>query len=230
HPRDRFSSAREMLDAIAAPAYTPTPATLASPPPVAASQPPTTLSSPSDRPANSSPGMGDWQKATIIGGIIGIFTLLGLWITRPQPEPIISDSSENDTPNSPASPNPPENETPNSPPAPPTPQVPPQPVNPFNKSAYPKTSCGDRLPTDPYTYPVTFYPVFIYNSELNLQRVKAMFCEDAYPRFLENQNQQLIQVASFSTRERAEFFTELLRERFRSAAVGAPRLIEQMPE
>ncbi|MEB3826028.1 hypothetical protein LKK83_00850, partial [Phormidium sp. CCY1219] len=79
HPRDRFSSAREMLDAIAAPAYTAAaPPTFASPPPTRAHQPPTavslpttSLSSPSAPPSKEPQGMGNWQKAAIMGGVVG---------------------------------------------------------------------------------------------------------------------------------------------------------------
>ncbi|MEB3826048.1 serine/threonine protein kinase, partial [Phormidium sp. CCY1219] len=94
HPRDRFSSAREMLDAIAAPAYTPTPATVPSPPPSNVPYQPTTVVSPTTSPTDTSAkGMGEWQKTTLIGLIIGAFLLLGVWMTRPQSATTTSHSS-----------------------------------------------------------------------------------------------------------------------------------------
>jgi serine/threonine-protein kinase len=50
--------------------------------------------------------MGDWQKAMIIGSIIGAFVLIGLWITRPQPTPT-NGTASSETDNSETSPNPP---------------------------------------------------------------------------------------------------------------------------
>ncbi|MCT7981226.1 protein kinase domain-containing protein [Laspinema olomoucense] len=127
HPRDRFHTAREMLDALEARnssspavAVAPVPPTVASVPPVAYgvpvttvsapppnNQPPTVVSPPTSQPVDTtrSSGMGDWQKAMIIGGIIGTFVLFGLWITRPQPTPTNATASS-ETENSGSSPTP----------------------------------------------------------------------------------------------------------------------------
>jgi serine/threonine-protein kinase len=88
HPRDRFHSAREMLDALtpsALPEYGIPPA-IASPSPVHPVPAPLVVAA---TPAPSSPvdksSLGDWQKAAIMGTIIGVFVFVGLWISRPQP-------------------------------------------------------------------------------------------------------------------------------------------------
>jgi serine/threonine-protein kinase len=96
------------------------PPTMASVPPVANGVPVTTVSTPPPNyqaqtvfsPSTVQPGdttrssgMGDWQKAIVIGGIIGAFVLIGLWITRPQPTPI-NDTASEETDNSGTSPNP----------------------------------------------------------------------------------------------------------------------------
>ncbi|WP_375293956.1 IMS domain-containing protein [Oscillatoria sp. HE19RPO] len=125
HPRDRFHSAREMLDALegrnsSSPAVAVVPPTVASVTPVANGvpvttvsaplpnyQPPTVVSPPTAQPVDTtrSSGMGDWQKAIVIGGIIGAFVLIGLWITRPQPTPTTA-TADSETDNSGTSPNP----------------------------------------------------------------------------------------------------------------------------
>lgn len=107
HPRDRYGSAKEMLQSLqqmAAPATPNIPIsshpTIPSAPPVYVPQPqPTVVSTPPTpppyqqqqpypQPQPSYPpppkAMGDWQKAVIIGGVIGACVIGGLWITRPQ--------------------------------------------------------------------------------------------------------------------------------------------------
>lgn len=58
HPGDRYSSAREMLDALESSATVQIPA--------------------------ASTGMGDWQKAVIMSSLIGGFVLAGIVLSRPQ--------------------------------------------------------------------------------------------------------------------------------------------------
>lgn len=125
HPRDRFSSAREMLQALQTGA-TPIPSipvsnpTLFSPPsPGGYIQPPTLVSAPPTGSYHSSPysqparqGMGDWQKAVIMGGVIGACVIGGLWITRGQQvtqadsKPTPTQQSVEETPSSSSSPSP----------------------------------------------------------------------------------------------------------------------------
>lgn len=100
HPRDRFSSAREMLQSlqqvvtpiaptipISNPTIVSTPPAYVQPQPTVASAPPAAV--PYQQPVYSQPpapvskGMSDWQKAVIIGGVIGACVIGGLWITRP---------------------------------------------------------------------------------------------------------------------------------------------------
>jgi len=89
HPRDRFHSAREMLDALTTatmPEYG-MPPTMRSPPPVhpVAPVPVGVEPTPMPLPVDKSSSLGDWQKAAIMGTIIGMFVFVGLWISRPQP-------------------------------------------------------------------------------------------------------------------------------------------------
>ena len=100
HARDRYSSAREMLQALQAGAIPVTPQSnptvVSAPPSGGYVQPPTVVSAP---PAGvpyqqslsaPSKGMSDLQKALIMGGVIGACVVGGLWLTRgqqsPQPE------------------------------------------------------------------------------------------------------------------------------------------------
>lgn len=83
HARDRYATAREMLDALNSGVF-PIPPTVPTPQPtevnVASPQPLQTEKTPSS-------GLGDWQKAAITGSVIGGFVILGLILTRPQTAP-----------------------------------------------------------------------------------------------------------------------------------------------
>lgn len=119
HPRDRFSSATEMLQALHSNTiinpqqhqhsppnngyYQPT---QISPPPVSpAYHTPTVVSPPPPvqgyyqqpvtPPTNA--GMADWKKAVIIGGVVGAAVLIGLVATRPQTTSTSSNSTSNST-------------------------------------------------------------------------------------------------------------------------------------
>ncbi|MDY7016276.1 MAG: serine/threonine-protein kinase, partial [Cyanobacteriota bacterium] len=84
---DRFPTAAAMLHALNAPVAAPT---FMPPPPPPAYQPPTPISTPpvgtavaSAPPSSPASGLKDWQKAAIVGGIIGAFVLGGMLLLRP---------------------------------------------------------------------------------------------------------------------------------------------------
>lgn len=93
YPRDRYSTPKEMLEALYSRTLPITP-TVASAPTAGASYPQPTVRSASparyQQPVYSQPipvsnsGLGDWQKAVIVGGIIGSCVVAGLFFTRPQ--------------------------------------------------------------------------------------------------------------------------------------------------
>ncbi|HCA95102.1 MAG TPA: serine/threonine protein kinase, partial [Cyanobacteria bacterium UBA9226] len=96
HSRDRYHTAREMLDAlrtVTTQIPSPTP-TIISPPPVGVVNQPTTVISANPVPQSFSPqptpspvaaaGLTDWQKAVITGGVIGVFVLGALLVTKPK--------------------------------------------------------------------------------------------------------------------------------------------------
>ncbi len=84
HPRERFSTAKEMLQALQT-------QVIPIPPTVPQISPPTVISTPSPEIKSQPPtiivnqGMKDWQKATIIGGVIGMCLVGGMAIINKQP-------------------------------------------------------------------------------------------------------------------------------------------------
>lgn len=79
HPRDRYANAREMLQALQNGAV-PIPPTIPVSHPTLVSAPP----NPGTPKADSvNKGMADWQKSVIMGGVIGLCLIGGLWLTRP---------------------------------------------------------------------------------------------------------------------------------------------------
>ncbi len=93
HPRDRYSSAKEMLQTLQGGTISPavTASTVFSGPPLSSQQqtvistPPAGYQPPYTQPTVSpTKDMGDWQKAVIMGGVIGSFVIAGLWLTRGQ--------------------------------------------------------------------------------------------------------------------------------------------------
>jgi serine/threonine protein kinase len=100
------------------------------------------------------------------------------------------------------------------------------PVNSFDSVRFPQSTCGDSPPTSANAYPLNFYPVFVPYSEANLQTVKSLFCGDAYPTVRKTLGIEAIQVASFTSLERAESFKQFMNNKVRGAEVGEPRRVE----
>jgi serine/threonine-protein kinase len=86
HPRDRFSSAREMLEALHSGAIRllHSPTIISASPSGGSSHQTTVLSSPPVQTSAASAGMRDWQKVAIMGSLIGGFVLTGILLSRPQ--------------------------------------------------------------------------------------------------------------------------------------------------
>jgi serine/threonine protein kinase len=104
--------------------------------------------------------------------------------------------------------------------------------NPFATGGYPKAACGDALPSARSTYPINIYGVFIHFSEQDISRVRAQFCQDALRKSrpeVGDLGVTSIQVASFSSRDRANQFREFISNSFSSAEVGEPRYFAAPP-
>jgi len=95
----------------------------------------------------------------------------------------------------------------------------------FDKSSFPKATCGDPLPSNIEEYPINFYPVFIDPSDRNLQIVTSQFCRDAYAMTKKDTGNKAIQVASFRTREQAQAFADFLKREVGSGEVGPPTVV-----
>ncbi len=88
--------------------------------------------------------------------------------------------------------------------------------------------CGDSPPTDPKVYPVRFYPVSVEYSDKNLELVKKHFCEDARETPSKSLGKNILQAASFTSKDKAEAFKEKLSQYFSQARVGEPTIVEQL--
>ncbi len=98
------------------------------------------------------------------------------------------------------------------------------PNNPFENSRFPQSACGDAIPAGNGS-PISLYPVFVEYSDNNLQRIKAQFCQDALPKIKKGTNRQAVQIASFSSRDRAVLFADFLSKSFRGVEVGEPTIL-----
>jgi hypothetical protein len=90
-----------------------------------------------------------------------------------------------------------------------------------------ETVCGDRSPTDPKSYPVNFYPVSVEYSDKNLELVQKHFCEDAIKIKSKSLGKEVVQVASFTSQEKANSFKEKLSQHFSQATIGEPTIVEK---
>lgn len=90
----------------------------------------------------------------------------------------------------------------------------------FSRSDYPKASCGDPLPSNQKAYLINFYPVEAPYSSSNLDKIRANFCRDAFQKTSEAI--KLVQIASFTSKEKAQAFVNLVKPTVNSARVGSP--------
>ena len=95
-------------------------------------------------------------------------------------------------------------------------------ANPFETVQYPQPACGDPLPTNANDFPVDLYPVFVNNSPSTHSTVVANFCRDAFVTKRKDSGIHSIQVASFSSQQRAAQFAQFMMQKVGSAEVGTP--------
>lgn len=96
----------------------------------------------------------------------------------------------------------------------------------FSSSDFPKTSCGDPLPTNPNEYPVTFYPVFVPYSEANLDKARSLFCQDALKVRRKDTQDLAVQVSSFTNEEKSRSFANFINSEISDVEVGQPTVRE----
>lgn len=100
-----------------------------------------------------------------------------------------------------------------------------QPTNPFDSVSFPQASCGDKLPKNTKADNFKFYPVFVnYDSKVNLEIVISNFCGDAIQKYRIDKGYESIQVASFTSEERANQFKQFLATKLGGAEVGVPNV------
>jgi hypothetical protein len=90
-----------------------------------------------------------------------------------------------------------------------------------------KEVCGDPSPMAPDAYPVRFYPVSVEYSDRNLELVKKHFCQDARKMLSKSLGKEVLQVASFTSQEKAQAFKEELSQHFSQSRVGDPTIVEK---
>lgn len=90
----------------------------------------------------------------------------------------------------------------------------------FARSDYPKASCGDPLPSAQKAYPINFYPVETPYSPSNLDKIRASFCRDSFRKT--SKGIKIVQIASFTNKEKAQAFTNLVNLTINGTKVGTP--------
>lgn len=99
----------------------------------------------------------------------------------------------------------------------------------ISRSNFPKSTCGDPLPTNPNDYPVDFYPVYLPDSEANLQLARSRFCQDALLRKRKDSGTRAVQVAAFTSKQRAIEFRDFLNSETSGSSIGPPTTIHNQP-
>jgi hypothetical protein len=99
----------------------------------------------------------------------------------------------------------------------------------FQDTDFPLDSCGDSLPTNPQEFPVSFYPVYVSMTDENLNKMTRSFCRDAYAMTRKDVGTKAIQVASFTSLDKAEDFKSYLAQFFSRVEIGEPTIVESKP-
>jgi hypothetical protein len=81
---------------------------------------------------------------------------------------------------------------------------------------FPLNSCGDKDPGGTNSW----YPVYVENTEINLNLIKSNYCRDAILKYREEKEIQSIQVASFLDQIKAQEFADLMQAEIGSGEVG----------
>ena len=105
-----------------------------------------------------------------------------------------------------------------------SPSAPPISTNPFESSKFPQPACGDPPPSDNGSS-ISLYPVFVEYSDRNLQQIQSQFCLDAISKVRKDTNRQAVQVASFTSRDRAVLFADFLSKRVKGVDIGEPTIL-----
>lgn len=159
-----------------------------------------------------------WFWGVVGGGVTVLVGLLGLGLLKMTDKSIESTSTSISSTTSTTS-----NSSSSSTPEP-TPVSTP---NPFDRGSFPKSSCGDAMPTNPSAYPVSFYPIFVSISDANLRTAQSQFCRDSLAVTRTDTGRKAIQISSFTNRDKAMQFRDYVGRSIGDAEVGPPTIVEK---
>ena len=92
----------------------------------------------------------------------------------------------------------------------------------FDQEDFPRYSCGDSKPSNPNDYPVEFYRVQVPYSETNLSKARAYFCRDALPTISQDTGKKVVQISSFTNREKARDFAVFVNTQISGVRLESP--------
>jgi hypothetical protein len=145
------------------------------------------------------------------GGLVLLSIGAGIWLNRPNPASNASEPAPSAAPPSGSGERVPE-------PAPPR-------INPFASVSFPQVSCGDPKPTSLENYPVSFYPIFVADSDATLSQAR-MFCRDALRVKRKDTGRYGVQVSSFTSYEKAKDFKDHIATSLLSSEIGPPTVLQ----
>ncbi|MEQ8999547.1 MAG: hypothetical protein RID53_23860, partial [Coleofasciculus sp. B1-GNL1-01] len=98
----------------------------------------------------------------------------------------------------------------------------------FDATNFPLESCSDSLPEDPQAYPIELYTVFINgNEERDFKLIQAKYCQQVLGFLSPDFGMQL---ATFTSREKAEQFKEIISQYFENVQISEPEIIRELSE
>jgi hypothetical protein len=100
-------------------------------------------------------------------------------------------------------------------------------VSEFSSADFPKSTCGDSLPTDLSKYPVSFYPVLVSYTEDNLREAQSKFCTDSFQKKSKDTGEQIVQISSFLTQKKAEAFANFVRPDISEVKLGSATVVTE---
>ena len=95
----------------------------------------------------------------------------------------------------------------------------------FRRADFPKSLCGDDKPSNSRDYPVNFYPVHVPYSESNLSISQTYFCQDSFAKISKDTGDKVVQISSFTSKQKAREFGLFISSEFSEITIGSPTVI-----
>ena len=99
------------------------------------------------------------------------------------------------------------------------------PTSRFRQADFPKSLCGDPKPSDSRDYPVNFYPVQVLYSDRNLSIARSYFCEDSFAKVSQDTGEKVVQISSFTSKQKAKDFGAFISSHLSDVQIGTPTII-----